>query len=344
MRRDQPGCGHGKITSTTLTRPTTIRPMPPPAPRTVQQKVLRKAQITLLDWYSQHARDLPWRRTKDPYAILVSEVMLQQTQVDRVIPKYDEFLRLFPTFQALAAAPTADVIRAWSPLGYNRRAVRLQAIAAQIAECHGGELPEDMKTLLSLPGVGEYTASALACFIHGQNVPVIDTNVRRVLSRVFRGTASVAPMEVRTIAQWALPLGRGPQWSQALMDIGATLCTSQRPVCPQCPLELYCQAAATFRKHPAVAERRAAYGKRQQPFAGSSRFYRGRIVDCLRRLPAGDSIAVTDLGTTVRDDYEETHSEWLIALVRGLETDGLARVQETSATNASTAVLRISLP
>lgn len=318
--------------------------MPTTIPKQDQLKVLHGVQATLLDWYNRYARDLPWRHTKDPYAILVSEVMLQQTQVDRVVPKYEEFLQYFPTFQALAAAPTADVIRAWAPLGYNRRGVRLQAIAALVVERHENKLPGDLKTLRSLPGVGEYTASALACFVYGQDVPVIDTNVLRVLTRVFRGVVSVSPSEVRTIAEWALPLGHGPQWSQALMDVGATICTSQRPLCEKCPLEPHCQAAAAFREYPAVAESRAAYGKRQQPFAGSSRFYRGRVVDRLRRLPVGESIELTDLGGAIRDDYDKAHQEWLITLVRGLASDGLASIQEAPPANESNPSLRISLP
>src|SRR5262249_19749772 len=139
----------------------------------------------LLTWYARQGRDLPWRQTSDPYHILVSEMMLQQTQVERVLPKYREFLARFPTLNALAEASTAEVIRAWAPLGYNMRAVRLQAIARQVVADYGGRLPADEADLLKLKGVGRYTAGALACFAFRQQTPTVDTNIRRVLQRLF---------------------------------------------------------------------------------------------------------------------------------------------------------------
>ncbi|MGZ3673158.1 MAG: A/G-specific adenine glycosylase, partial [Ktedonobacterales bacterium] len=142
----------------------------------------------LLAWYAAQGRThLPWRHTRDPYAVLVSEVMLQQTQVDRVLPKYQEFLSRFPTLEALAAAPTADVIIAWASLGYNMRAVRLQQIARQAVAEFGGALPDTLDTLMALKGIGRYTAGAIACFAFEQHVATVETNIRRVLWRVFRG-------------------------------------------------------------------------------------------------------------------------------------------------------------
>ena len=146
---------------------------------------IAELRADLIAWYRDNARDLPWRRTRDPYRILVSEVMLQQTQVDRVIPKYFAFLDFFPTFEALAAAPTADVIRAWSGLGYNRRAVNLQRTAQAVVDEYGGKMPSDQVQLRDLPGIGPYTAGAIACFAFEQDVGFFDTNIRRVMHRVL---------------------------------------------------------------------------------------------------------------------------------------------------------------
>ncbi|MGZ3666708.1 MAG: A/G-specific adenine glycosylase [Ktedonobacterales bacterium] len=206
----------------------------------------------LLAWYAAQGRThLPWRHTRDPYAVLVSEVMLQQTQVDRVLPKYQEFLSRFPTLEALAAAPTADVIIAWASLGYNMRAVRLQQIARQAVAEFGGALPDTLDTLMALKGIGRYTAGAIACFAFEQHVATVDTNIRRVLWRVFRGiepatwpSGDRAQREALALAEWALPPDRAYDWQQALMDLGATVCVSRRPLCESCPLTSSCSAYA----------------------------------------------------------------------------------------------------
>lgn len=211
-----------------------------------------EAWRALLDWYATQGRaHLPWRHTRDPYAVLVSEVMLQQTQVDRVLPKYQEFLSRFPTLEALAAAPTAEVIIAWASLGYNMRAVRLQQIARQAVADYGGALPDALDTLMALKGIGRYTAGAIACFAFEQHVATVDTNIRRVLWRVFRGiepttwpTGERAQREALTLAEWALPPDRAYDWQQALMDLGATVCVSRRPLCESCPLTSSCAAYA----------------------------------------------------------------------------------------------------
>lgn len=212
---------------------------------------LAQAHDGLLRWYAQKGRDLPWRHTRDPYAVLVSEIMLQQTQVERVLPKYREFLERFPTLGGLAEAPTADVIRAWSPLGYNVRAVRLQLIARQAVAEHGGTLPDTLEALLALKGIGRYTAGAIACFAFGLPVATVDTNIRRVLWRMLRG---VEPLEWPTgqraarvlldLAVWALPPGQEYDWQQALMDLGATICVSRQPGCERCPVANACAAFA----------------------------------------------------------------------------------------------------
>lgn len=211
-----------------------------------------EAWRALLAWYAAEGRaTLPWRHTRDPYAILVSEVMLQQTQVERVLPKYRAFLEQFPTLAALAAAPVAEVIRAWAGLGYNMRAVRLHEIARQAVERYGGTLPGSLDELLQLKGIGRYTAGAIACFAFGLPVATVDTNIRRALWRVFRGIEPAAwpadtafQRQMFEIAEWALP--QQPQaaydWQQALMDLGATVCLARRPLCEQCPLTGCCSA------------------------------------------------------------------------------------------------------
>ena len=228
----------------------------------IAEGAVAEVQAALLSWFDATGRRLPWRETGDGYAILVSEVMLQQTQVDRVIPVYHAFLRRFPTFESLADAPAAEVIRAWAGMGYNRRALNLQRAAQAVVERHGGALPTDAKALRSLPGVGEYTANALACFAQGGQVAVVDTNVRRVLGRVFHWPSAPTDREVAATAERVLPEGKAWAWNQALMDLGATVCTSRRPTCLLCPVRTACRAAGAFEAEAApatVAEGRAAY-------------------------------------------------------------------------------------
>jgi A/G-specific adenine glycosylase len=210
------------------------------------------AQGRLLAWYAAEGRShLPWRHTRDPYAVLVSEVMLQQTQVDRVLPKYREFLGRFPTLQALAAAPASEAIKAWAGLGYNMRAVRLHEIARQAVAEYGGALPGTLDGLLALKGIGRYTAGAVACFAFGLPVATVDTNIRRVLWRAFHGiepavwpSGEKAVREALALAEWALPPDRAYDWQQALMDLGATVCAARRPACERCPLRDCCAAYA----------------------------------------------------------------------------------------------------
>jgi A/G-specific adenine glycosylase len=238
-----------------------------------------RVQSALLEWYARQARDLPWRRTRDPYAILVAEIMLQQTQVDRVIPKWHAWLQRFPTLEDLARATRADAIRAWQGLGYNLRAVRLHAIACQVVAEYGGELPSSVPELMRLKGIGRYTAGAVACFAYEQPVAMVDTNVRRVLSRVFE----VEPARVENMADQVVPTEVGYAWNQALMDLGATVCRANRPLCLVCPLLAHCagpRATASTKSSGA-------------PFAGSRRFHRGRILDDLRQH---ERLALADLG------------------------------------------------
>ena len=209
-------------------------------------EVARRFQRRLLAWYREHGRDLPWRRTRAPYRILVSEIMLQQTQVDRVLPKYHEFLERYPTLECLARARVDEVRRVWYPLGYNIRPVRLHTIARETLSRYGGRLPDTEERLRALPGIGRYTAGAILSFAYGRDVPVLDTNVRRVLGRVFLGARRAAAMR-REGAFWDLaaalvPRGHGYDWNQALMDFGATHCTPRKPRCGGCPMKGFCRS------------------------------------------------------------------------------------------------------
>jgi A/G-specific adenine glycosylase len=331
------------MASTRRTRPE------PPVP-SVEPGRLAAVHEALLSWYARVGRDLPWRRTRDPYAILISEIMLQQTQVDRVIPKYHQFLAAFPTLQALAAAPLADVIRVWAGLGYNRRAVRLHAIARAAVERLGGRLPESVEGLRELEGLGAYTANAVACFAGEAQVGVVDTNVRRVLGRVFAdeiGLEPVAGPPLQRFAEAILPPGRAYEWNQALMDLGATVCTARAPAHEVCPLALHCtgrtllQDAALARR---AAESSAEYtvtvpksvptkGNRKaaQPFEQTTRYFRGRIVAACRDLPLGASLGLDDLGRLLRPEYGPDESRaWVGELVEGLRRDGLVAIDEAS--------------
>ena len=238
-------------------------------------KRVRPHVSDLLDWYERNGRVLPWRGVRDPYAVLVSEVMLQQTQVDRVMPKYREFLGRFPDFEALAAAPVGDVIRAWSPLGYNRRAVRLHGIAAAPAMVG---LPRDVEGLRRLEGIGDYTAAAVACFAFDAQVAVVDTNVRRVLTRLA-GAADPPPATLRVAADELLPDGKADAWNQALMDLGAMVCTAAAPKCGECPLAAVCAFALAGGEAAGREGGRTKTAKPEAPFVGSRRYYQGRVVD-----------------------------------------------------------------
>jgi A/G-specific adenine glycosylase len=206
----------------------------------------RRFRTRLLAWYRRHGRDLPWRRTSDPYHILVSEVMLQQTQVDRVLPKYREWLDKYPSLEALAGASEEAAVRDWYPLGYNVRPRRLHAIARESVERFGGSLPEDEATLRSFKGLGDYTVGAVLSFGFGKRAAILDTNVARVLLRVFigRGNPKSPAMKRRLwdLSRAVLPHKHVFDFNQALMDFGATLCTARRPACLVCPMRPSCRA------------------------------------------------------------------------------------------------------
>lgn len=298
---------------------------------------LTELRQALLAWFDTSARDLPWRRTRDPYRILVSEIMLQQTQVDRVIPKYLAFLELFPTVAALAQAPTAQVIQAWSGLGYNRRAVNLQRTARVVHEELQGEFPRDVTALLALPGIGPYTAGAVACFAFEQDVAFMDTNIRRVVHRVFVGNSEPPPSETQLLelARVAIPAGQGWTWNQAIMELGALICTANTPQCWRCPLQAHCRDYAQRRASDeqlfsqAVADttpvrtRRAVAERRDTRYVGSNRYYRGRIIETVRGLAAGQLLPLHELGPQIHESFSADDMDWLRKLVDGLVRDGL---------------------
>jgi A/G-specific adenine glycosylase len=216
-----------------------VSSLPPPLTR---QRFRRR----LLAWYHKHGRDLPWRRTEDPYHILVSEVMLQQTQVDRVLPKYHEWLGKYPSLAALAQADESDLATAWRPLGYNIRPKRLHAIARESMERYGGMLPSDAETLLSFKGIGAYTAGAIRSFAFGQRAAILDTNVARVLFRVFMAKGDPKQHATRkrlwTLSEALVPHKHVFDFNQGLMDLGATVCTPRTPRCGECPMKNFCRS------------------------------------------------------------------------------------------------------
>jgi A/G-specific adenine glycosylase len=219
----------------------------------------RRFRRALLRWYDRNGRDLPWRRTDDPYHILVSEIMLQQTQVDRVLPKYREWLHKYPSLEALAGIDEEDAVRTWYPLGYNIRPRRLHAIAREAVSRFGGELPQDEETLRSFKGIGPYTAGALMSFAFGKRAPILDTNVARVLFRVVMGRGDPKSHKVRKHL-WALSALMMPQkrvfdFNQALMDFGALVCVAGNPKCAGCPMAGFCRAYLRGRRKSGEAVR-----------------------------------------------------------------------------------------
>ncbi|MBX5490906.1 MAG: A/G-specific adenine glycosylase [Chloroflexi bacterium] len=210
----------------------------------IEPAVLTTFQQELLAWYAAEGRDLPWRRTSDPYAILVSEIMLQQTQVRTVVPYYERFLARFPTLAALAAAPLAEVKAITDPLGYKARGERLKRIAETAMERYGGTLPRSEEELLALPGIGRYTAGAIRSFAFREDAPILDTNVLRLLVRVFAppraGGGAALLRRLWALAEAVIPPGQGHVFNQALMDFGAQVCTARKPICLFCPLRPIC--------------------------------------------------------------------------------------------------------
>ncbi len=234
----------------------------------------------LLSWAHGRRGDLPWRATRDPWCILVSELMLQQTQVARVVPRYHQFLARFPTVSVCAEAGVGAVVEEWAGLGYNRRAVSLHRTATIVDRDHGGRIPGDLPSLLALPGIGPYTARAVLAFAHGRDVAVVDTNVGRVLAR--RAGRPLGAREVQDLADGLVPGGEGWAWNQAMLDLGAVVCAKREAACDRCPVTKGCRWFARGRPPPDPATGSAAVSGPQTRFEGSFRQGRARLLDAVR--------------------------------------------------------------
>jgi A/G-specific adenine glycosylase len=269
----------------------------------------------LLEWGAATLRDLPWRRTRDPWAVLVSEVMAQQTGVDRVIPYYHAFLERFPDPSSCAAAPPAEVLRLWAGLGYNRRGLNLHRCAIALVDRHGGDVPADLSALLELPGIGPYTARAILAFAFEQHVGVVDTNVGRVLAR-WSGRP-LATAEAQALADELVPEGWAWEWNQAVMELGAVVCRRRRPECAQCPVRTGCAWSVAGRPEPDPADGSAGVSGGQSRFEGSDRQGRGRLVDALRHAP----VAIDDLPAVMGWPDDPDRAQRVAATV---VADGLA--------------------
>lgn len=274
-------------------------------PLTDEQKV--SFQNKILAWYEKNQRDLPWRKTRDPYCILISEIMLQQTQVSRVIPKFNAWLKELPTIKHLANTSTSDVLQLWSGLGYNRRALNLKKTAQIITTTYNGLFPQTEKELLALPGIGVYTARALQCFAFDKQVAVVDINVKKViLTQVLRNASNsalgladaprVSDMEITALAEALLPYGKAYEWNQALMDYSSTVLKKEKIFVPK-----------------------------QSKFIGSNRFYRGQIV---KVLLGKQTVTKNKLGPLIKEDFSDSDHEWFEKLLGELANEGFIIVEK----------------
>lgn len=266
--------------------------------------------LELLEWWAAERRDLPWRRTRDPWAVLVSELMLQQTQVARVVPRWLRFLERFPTPTACGEAGVGAVVEEWAGLGYNRRAVSLHRCAVAV-EHHGGSLPDDLDALMALPGIGPYTARAVLAFAFERDVAVVDTNVGRILART--SGEPLGARRAQSLADGLVPLGRGWAWNQAMLDLGATVCVSRSPACGRCPISASCAWHRVGGASPDPASGSHAVSRPQSRFEGSFRQGRARLLDAVRS------------GVPVRADQWSDRCGWGDRPDGAIEADRAAR-------------------
>ena len=297
-------------------------------------------------WFAEHGRDLPWRRTRDPWAVLVSEVMLQQLRVARTTPFYERFIARFPTPGALAEATLGEALKVWGDLGRYRAAAALHRAAGILVGEHGGAVPSEVGALLALPGVGAYTAGAVACFAHERDVAFLDTNARRVLHRVFVGVDVPRPTagaaSLRDLSERLVPAGRAWAWNQALIEVGALRCTARSVECGRCPMARWCVAraemASALKAKRTVGEEPAAEGvhrrydladaetvvKPERRYEGTNRQFRGQVLRALRE--AEDVVvSIEAIGRRVRPGFGEADRPWIEGVVASLERDGLVR-------------------
>lgn len=255
----------------------------------IPKSEITQFQKQILSWYNIHKRDLPWRKTSDPYKILVSEIMSQQTQLARVVPKYEAWLQVFPSVNKLAMAKQSEVLRLWSGLGYNRRALYLQKCAQAIVHDHKGIFPKTKEQLQTLPGIGEYTAAAVSCFAFNKQIAVLDTNIRKVILINFKQyLAKDTPKALLQVAEQLLPTGKAKEWNQALMDYASAVLKKEKIPIPK-----------------------------QSTFKGSNRYYRGQIV---KHLLTHHEVTIDELQTILQKD-----KEFLEKIVAGLDKDALVK-------------------
>ena len=286
-------------------------------PTSVPLADLARLHDEVLDWFDRAARDLPWRRNASPWAVMVSEFMLQQTPVSRVLPVYEAWLDRWPTPAALAGESPGEAVRVWGRLGYPRRALRLHAAATAIVDRHDGEVPDSLDALLALPGVGAYTAAAISSFAFGGHEVVLDTNVRRVFARVVGGqqfpAASVTGAE-RDLAAALLPVRDAHRWAAATMELGALICAARSPRCDECPVADLCRwRAADYPAYDGPA-------RRGQAWHGTDRQCRGRLMAVLREAPGAVPRSALDLAWPDAQQRERA--------LDGLVADGLVEPRD----------------
>ena len=290
--------------------------------RTVHALPVQSIHRSVLQWYHRRRRSFPWRTTHNPYSILLSEILLQQTQTDRVIAFYTRWLKKFPSFRSLARASVSNVLREWSGLGYNSRALRFHRLASIVVSDYASQLPSDAALLQSLPGIGKYTAHAVACFAFGRHVPVVDVNIRRILTRITRTVrdsgATMSEHDAWNHAARMLPRNRAYDWNEALMDLGAMICTARRPLCTQCPLKKYCPSAEA----PAFLRKPKSVKKTEPSRRGiPRRLYRGKILKALhdRRY------TLKSIASILWKSHSSSDRKWLAGVLTAMCREGLLR-------------------